>query len=464
MSHAQRRQKLLAALKTPALLFSGGQISRNYPANPFPYRADSNFLYFFERPEPGSAAFFDPADQSVTLFLPERSVESALWEGAVPSFEEEKARHGVTQILPVEKLEDEIRRLSKGRQIDGLAVADFRTTSRARAITGEDLDFDDPSKLARPALVDAIAQLRLFKDEDELKIMRHTAEVTKEGHLLAMRYTRPGVTEQLLTGHLEGAFARHGCVPAYGTILSVRGEVLHNHAHHNVLQKGDIVLTDAGAEDEATGYCSDVTRCWPVGGFTSEGKEIYELVLKSEIAAIDAVKPKARYRDVHLTACRVLAQGLKDLGLLKGSVDTLVETGAHACFFPHGVGHQLGLDVHDFESFGDRIHYPGGRTRSEQFGLCYLRMDMDLAEGMTFTIEPGLYFVPEIINSPKFREQHKDTVLWDRAEKYLSMNGGRGFGGIRIEDDVLCTKTGPEVLTKGIPKAADEVEKLVSAA
>jgi len=176
------------------------------------------------------------------------------------------------------------------------------------------------------------------------------------------------------------------------------------------------------------------------------------------------VKPGVRYREVHLTACRVLAQGLKDLGLLKGEVDGLVASGAHACFFPHGVGHQLGLDVHDFESFGDRIHYPGGRTRSEQFGLCYLRMDMDLAEGMTFTIEPGLYFVPEIIRSPKFREQHKDSVDWARAEQFLAMNGGRGFGGIRIEDDVRCTAQGAEVLTHAIPKASEEIVKLVGAA
>jgi Xaa-Pro aminopeptidase len=279
---------------------SSRQISRNYPANPFPWRADSSFLYFFERPEPGSAALFDPGDKSVTLFLPARSVENALWEGEVPSFDEEKARHGVDAVLPVEELEEHVRRLAKGRQLDALAVADARTTARARAITGQDLDFDDPQRAARPHLLDAIAKLRLVKDERELEIMRHTAEVTKEGHLLAMRYTRPGVTEQLLAGHLEGAFARHGCVPAYGTILSVRGEVLHNHAHHNVLQQGDIVLLDAGAEDQATGYCSDVTRCWPVGGgFTPEGRDVYELVLASQVDAIARVKPGLRYRELH---------------------------------------------------------------------------------------------------------------------------------------------------------------------
>jgi Xaa-Pro aminopeptidase len=166
-----------------------------------------------------------------------------------------------------------------------------------------------------------------------------------------------------------------------------------------------------------------------------------------------------RYRDLHLSACKVLAQGLVDLGLLSGSVDGLVEAGAHAMFFPHGLGHQIGLDVHDLESFGDRVHYPG-RQRSAQFGLAYLRMDMDLAEGMVFSIEPGLYFVPAILRSTEFRDRFKGQVMFEKAERFLAMNQGRGFGGIRIEDDVLCTSTGSEVLTAAIPKTRVEIEAL----
>jgi Xaa-Pro aminopeptidase len=273
------------------------------------------------------------------------------------------------------------------------------------------------------------------------------------------------VSEQLLTGHVEGAFAKGGCVPAYNTILSVRGEVLHNNAHEGTLQAGDVVLLDAGPESSISGYCNDVTRCWPVGGpFSPEGRDVYDLVLKAELAGIAAVKPGARYRDLHLLACRVLAEGLVSMGLLTGSVDGLVESGAHAMFFPHGLGHQLGLDVHDLEAFGDRIHYPNGRTRSTQFGTGYLRMDMDLKAGMTFTIEPGLYFVPAILRSKQFREQFKGQVQFDKAERFLAMNGGRGFGGIRIEDDVHCTDAGAEVITAAIPKARAEIEALVGTA
>ncbi|MCA3013172.1 MAG: aminopeptidase P family protein [Myxococcaceae bacterium] len=447
------------SLTRPLVLFSGGALSRNYPANTFPFRADSNFLYLFERPEPGSAALFDPADGSVTLFLPERSLADALWHGEVESFEAAKARHGVAQVLAVERLEAHVATLAKGRQVDALAVADFKATQRARALTGEDLQFDDPAKVGRGEVLDVIAGLRLKKGVEELAEMRRTAVVTHEAHVAAMRASRPGVKEAYLNGLVEGAFARAGCVPAYETILSVRGEVLHHHGHEHTLATGDIVLLDAGAEGRA-GYCSDVTRCWPVGGaFSPEGRDVYELVLTAELHAISLVKPGARYRDLHLSASRILAQGLVDMGLLAGSPDGLVESGAHAMFFPHGLGHQLGLDVHDLEAFGDRVHYRG-RQRSTQFGLAYLRMDLDLAEGMVFTIEPGLYFVPAILGSPEFRERFQGQVCFEKAERFLAMNEGRGFGGVRIEDDVVCTASGAEVLTAAIPKARADVEAL----
>ncbi|MFT3707961.1 MAG: aminopeptidase P family protein [Archangium sp.] len=465
MDNAARRRRFLSSLEAPVLLMAGGFLSRNYPANTFPYRADGTFLYFFERPEPGSAAFFDPAAGTVTLFLAERTVADALWHGALEPFDVVKVRQQVDAVLPVEELEKHVTSLAKGRQIRSIAVADWKATRRARAITGEDLDFDDPEKCAHGPLRDLVAKLRLHKGEDELAEIRRLVPVTREAHVLAMQHSKPGVKEQFLAGQVEGAFARAGCAPAYSTILSVRGEVLHNHDHRNVLEKGDIVLLDAGAEAIDTGYCNDVTRDWPVGGaFSPEGRDLYDLVLASELDAISAVKPGVRYRDLHLRACRLLADGLVRLGLLKGNADALVESGAHALFFPHGLGHQLGLDVHDLEAFGDRIHYPNGRTRSPQFGTQYLRMDMDLAAGMVFTIEPGLYFVPQIINDPKFREQFKTQVNWALAEKFLAMNGGRGFGGIRIEDDIHCTTSGAEVLTAAIPKARTEIESLAGSA
>jgi Xaa-Pro aminopeptidase len=463
MVYVQRRERLLRLLDQPALLFSGSAISRNYPANTYPFRADSSFLYFFSCSEPGSAAFFDPADLTVTLFLPRRTIDDALWHGATESFADAHDRHGVHAVLAMEDLEREVAARAKGRPVDSLAVADHRATQRARAVTGQPLSLEGPL-VGRPELLLAIARLRMLKDQQELRHIAEAVAVTREVHLAAMRRTRAGVREQTLAGVVEGTMAEAGCVPAYGTILSVRGEVLHNHAHGNVLRSGDMLLLDAGAEVASTGYCADVTRCWPVDGFSPEAGDVYEAVLAAQVQAIEAVRPGVRFRDLHLLASRVLAERLVAMGLLKGSADGLVESGAHAVFFPHGLGHQLGLDVHDLEAFGDLVHYPDGRQRSQQFGLRYLRMDMDLQAGMTFTIEPGLYFVPAIIHSEELRNQFKDQVNWALAERFLTLNDGRGLGGVRIEDDVLCTPSGSSVLTASIPKLRAEVDALVGTA
>lgn len=462
--HRRRRAALLDATSNPTLLMAGGWLARNYPANPFAYRADSNFLYFFADPEPDSAALLDPASGEVTLFLPERSEDDALWHGPMPSFEEMKERQGVHAVRPIGSLAEEVAKLANGRSIGTIAVPDPKATAKAAAITGVDLRFEDAEKLGSPDLVMAIAALRTSKEPEEIEEMRRTAAVTDAAHRAAIAHTKPGVHEQFLLGQIDGTFVQHGCVSAYNTILSIRGEVLHNHAHDQTVQAGDIVLLDAGAEG-ASGYCSDVTRCWPVSGkFDGVQAEIYDIVLDAELKAIQKVKPGVRYRDLHLESARVIAEGLSDLGVMRGSPESLVETGAHALFFPHGVGHLIGLDVHDMEAFGDRVHYAEGRTRSDQFGMAFLRLDVDLEPGMTFTIEPGIYFVPGILRSDEFRSKFKDQVDFDRCEEFLTMNDGRGFGGVRIEDDVLTTRDGFEVLTDSVPKERAAVEALVGTA
>ncbi|MBL8724401.1 MAG: aminopeptidase P family protein [Planctomycetes bacterium] len=459
--HKARRQQFLTSLDSPVLLMAGGWQSRNYPANWQPFRADSTFLFFFTDPEPNAAALFDPKDKSVVLFLDARTPEDALWHGPVPSLADLKKHHGVTAVLPRTELAAEVRRRVGKRRLRSVAVADPRATAEAAALTGEALDFHHSAAVGDPELLLAIARLRSQRSPEEVAEMRAAAAVTRKAHTLAMAHTRPGIFEQELVGHVEGAFAKAGCVPAYNTILSVRGEVLHNHYHGNLLHEPDLVLLDAGAE-RPSGYCADVTRTWPVSGrFSPEAADVYDIVLAAEQAAITAVRPGARYRDLHLLACRVLADGLVQMGLLRGSADELVESGAHALFFPHGVGHLLGLDVHDMEAFGDLIAYAPGRVRSKQFGTAYLRLDLDLAPGMCVTIEPGIYFVPAILRDAKFKKQFRGQVDFARAERFLTMNSLRGFGGIRIEDDVLCTDSGHEVLTEAVPKERAAVEALV---
>ncbi|MCB9879340.1 MAG: aminopeptidase P family protein [Planctomycetes bacterium] len=464
-SHYQaRRRQFLAAIDTPVLLMAGGWISRNYPANWNPYRADSTFLFFFPEPEPNAAALFDPKDESVTLFLDERTAEDALWHGPVPSFADVKKKVGVSRIEKRADLAAVVKKKAGRRKVRTVATPDPRATAEARAVTGDKVDFFAADKVGHRDVIAAIAHLRNHKAPEELTEMRRAAAITNDAHKAAMAHTRLGITEQDLVGRVEGVFTRHGCVPAYGTILSVRGEVLHNHAHHHTLRDGDLVLLDAGAE-LPSGYCADVTRTWPASGrFGPEAADVYDIVLAAEKAAIEAVAPGIRYRDVHMLAARVLADGLQQLGILRGSADALVESGAHALFFPHGVGHLLGIDVHDMEAFGDQISYAKGRPRSEQFGTRYLRLDLDLQPGVCVTIEPGIYFVPAILRDAATKKQFKGQVDFARCERFLTMNSGRGFGGVRIEDDVVCTRTGREVLTAAVPKERPALEALVGSA
>jgi Xaa-Pro aminopeptidase len=456
----RRRREFLAMLARPVLLFAGGECPRNLPANCYPYRADSNFLFFFGSAEPDACAFFDP-DGEVTLFLKERSVESALWMGPLPPFDEARESMDVDRVLDVERLEEHIRRLARGRKIESLAVADSASQVRARAIAGADLEFRDPKKLASLELRRALAKLRVRKAAEELGEMREAASVTSRAFHATMSATRPGVSEGELYARVVRCFTAESACEAYATTLSVRGEVLHNHRHHHRLERGDLVLMDAGAE-VSSGYACDVTRTWPVSGrFNAEQRSVYEVVLAAQEAAIALVRHGVPYRDVHLRAAEVITEGLIELGVLRGTASHLVERGAHALFFPHGVGHLLGLDVHDLRSFGDEILYAEGRSRSDQFGMNVLRFDLDLSTGMVVTIEPGVYFVPAILHDKTHRERFSDVVRFDRAERYLAANDGRGFGGIRIEDDVLATDSDPDVLTSAIPKSVSEIERVV---
>jgi Xaa-Pro aminopeptidase len=307
------------------------------------------------------------------------------------------------------------------------------------------------------ALADALVQLRLCHDPEALTEMRRAAEVSMRAHRRGMRATRQSHFEREVCAAMECEISAAGFGVAYGSIVTTHGEVLHNHAHHHPLRPGDLLLADVGAESD-TGYASDITRTWPVsGGFSATQREIYQLVLAMQQAAIDLVAPGVRYRDLHLCAARVLVDGLSQLKILHGDVDSLVEDGTYALFFPHGVGHLLGLDVHDMEDLGDLAGYAPGRERSAQFGLSYLRLDRDLAPGMVVTIEPGFYQVPSLLSDPA------RVGLSDRAVDRARLAAFSDVRGIRIEDDVLVTSDGSDVLTGALEKTAEALEGLVGA-
>jgi Xaa-Pro aminopeptidase len=307
-------------------------------------------------------------------------------------------------------------------------------------------------------LAQAIVTLRLTHDEAAIAEIRHAAEVTIAAHQAGMSATPQARTEAQIRAAMEGVILAHGMTTAYNSIVTIHGEVLHNERYHHYLGAGDLLLGDVGAET-ASGWAADVTRTWPISGqFSPTQRAVYDVVLAAHDAAIAALRPGVEYRDVHLLACLVLAEGLVDLGLLRGNPQDLVDRDAHALFFPHGIGHLLGLDVHDMEDFGDLAGYAPGRQRSERFGLGYLRLDRPLQEGMVVTIEPGFYQVAALLQNPQCRDTYRDVINWDRLEQFSDVRG------IRIEDDVWVTADGSEVLTAALPTQAAAIESLVRAA
>lgn len=276
-------------------------------------------------------------------------------------------------------------------------------------------------------------------------------------HVLAMGMCKPGIAEQDIFGVLEGVALSKGSGTSFPIILSINGQTLHNHAHNNILKKGKMMVTDAGAETNLH-YSSDITRTTPVGGkFSAAQKEIYEIVLKANTESIQATRPGLSNRELHLIACKIIAAGLKDIGLMKGDIDEAVSSGAHALFMPHGLGHMMGLDVHDMEALGENfIGYNDQVKRSDQFGLAFLRFALPYKPGHVFTIEPGCYFIPELINKWKSEKKFMEFINYGNIEKYMPI------GGIRIEDDVLITDKGHKLLGKPIPKTVKDVESACS--
>jgi Xaa-Pro aminopeptidase len=442
-----RRARLSAAVSgEPLLLLGHSVLPRNYLANVLPYRQDSTFLYFLGVEEPGCAALVEAGGRT-TLFVPASDPSDAFWHGDLVPMEAWAEVAGADAVAPRDALQPAPRH--------ALPLADPVANAEAARLSLRPLDPRDAAGTGSRALLDAVVEQRLCRDFDELQAIRRALAVTREAHAAGMAATRPGASENHVHAVVEAVFAAHGMGTSYPSIVTVRGEILHGHARGLPCEDGALMLVDAGAEDPS-GYASDVTRTWPVSGrFSPRQRDVYEAVLAAQADAIARVRPGVRWRDVHRAAARILAQALRDWGLLRGDLDGLVERGAHAVLFPHGLGHLMGLDVHDMELLGDAALYEGGRTRSPQFGLRWLRFDRDLLPGMVVTVEPGLYFSPAILRDPGLRETLGDSVDWARCESWLP------FGGIRIEDDVLVTADGCEVLSAAIPKSVAEVESAV---
>jgi Xaa-Pro aminopeptidase len=304
-------------------------------------------------------------------------------------------------------------------------------------------------------LIRAVVEMRSIKETIEIQEIEKAVDIAYEMHTTAMKMCKPGIKEQEIFGKIEGIALSKGAGVSFPVILSVHGQTLHNHSHENILNEGKLLLVDAGAETDLH-YASDITRTTPVGGkFSPMQKDIYDIVLKANIEAINAAGPGLSNKDIHVLACKVITGGLKDIGLMTGNVDEAVEAGAHALFMPHGVGHMLGLDVHDMENSGENfVGYGDDAKRSEQFGMAYLRFALQYKPGHVFTIEPGCYFIPELIDKWKSEGKFKEFI------NYEAIGASMSVGGIRIEDNVLITDNGSKKLGKPIPKSVNEIEEI----
>jgi Xaa-Pro aminopeptidase len=453
--YINRRKKLQALMSDGIALFIGNiEAPMNYPANTYHWRQDSDFLYFFGIDLPDLTGVIDFNSGDAMLFGNDFDVEDIIWMGPQPSVADLAARSGISKTQPLSRLESYLHTaLAAGREIHFLPP--YRAETK---MTLGNLLRENPCQMrtkASEVLIKSVVSLRSVKEGVEIAEIEKAGDVACEMQTTAMRLCKPGVTEQEIFGTIEGIAWARGGGPSFPTILSINGQILHNHFHGNVLREGRMMVTDCGAESKLH-YAADLTRTTPVGGrFSRRQKEIYEIVLRANTESIKLAGPGMSNRDLHLNACRIVASGLKDIGLMKGDVDEAVSKGAHALFMPHGLGHMLGLDVHDMEGLGENyVGYNDEVKRSTQFGVKSLRFALPYRPGHVFTVEPGIYFIPELFASWKSEKIHTEFINYDKAEKYLN------FGGIRIEDDVLITDSGCRLLGRTAPKTVEEIEDI----
>ncbi|MEM9547289.1 MAG: aminopeptidase P family protein [Bacteroidota bacterium] len=430
-TYTDRRQTLLSNFSEGKILLLGnGEASINFKDNWYPFRQDSTFLYYGALNLPDVAIIID-IDTGVTkLFADDLSIDMIVWTGPQPSVRSLAEQAGITEVFGFDQLKNHL-----SGPIHYLPPYRADHTIMLRRL----LDVIELSPSLE--LIDAIQKQRSIKTAEEVEELEKACKLSKGMHAEVINHIRPGVYEYELVGIASKFAYEHNAKWSFPPILTKNGQTLHNHYHGHQIGKDDIVLMDGGIEIES-GYCGDITRTTPANGkFSPERQEIYDLVHKMYLEGIKASKPGTLYRDVHLHTAKVLVEGLKEMGFMKGDTDEAVHEGAHAMFFQHGLGHLLGLDVHDMENFGEEnIGYTKTVKKSTQFGLKSLRLGKALEVGNVITIEPGIYFIPELID--KFQAEKR----FESFINYEFLTRMRGLGGMRIEDDFLITETGAQML------------------
>ncbi len=451
--YRDRRNRLKKDVGSGLILLLGNdEVGMNYAANTYHFRQDSTFLYFFAVDLPGLAALIDVDQNTDTLFGDDLTVADIVWTGPQPTIADQAKPAAIAATAPMAELEKRIAAaIAQGRRVHFLKPYRAEHTLKLTALLG--LKPTIVASYRSEPLHKAVVAQRNVKSAAEVEEIEQAIGVSRQMYLTAMAAARPGKHEYEVVAEIMRVAKANGCDLSFPIICSVHGETLHNHNHANLMQQGDVMVLDSGVETPNK-YASDITRTIPVGGaFTPQQRLIYEMVLRAQIASIKAIKPGVAYKDVHLLAARSFATDLKAAGLMKGDVGEAVAAGAHALFFPHGLGHMIGMDVHDLENIGEQyVGYEPGVERSQQFGLGYLRLARTLKPGFVVTVEPGLYFIPQLIDQWKAEKKNAAFINYKEVEKF------RNARGYRIEDDVLVTKSGNRVLGPPIPKTVADVE------
>ena len=456
-TYVERRNELKKLVGSGLIvLFGNNDSPANYPSNTYKFRQDSSFLYYFGLHRNGLVGVIDVDNDREYLVGDEIDIEDIVWYGSVTSVAEMAEMTGVARTAAMR----ELPAIVESAKAQGEEVHFLPPYRLANQIQIMDLLGIHPSQQKAAAslkLIAAVVKMRTTKTEEEIAELERAAEIGYEMHTTAMRLCRPGVTEQYIGGMVDGIANAYGCMVSFQTIATQHGEVMHGNPSPAKLEAGRLMLVDAGAETNEN-YCSDNTRTTPVSGvFTQKQKDIYNIVVECHDHVLEVAKPGVKWWDVHFAVCRIITERLQQLGLMKGDVEESLKAGAHAMFLPHGLGHSMGMDVHDMEGLGQvYVGFDKEVRPSTQFGTNALRFGRRLQKGFVVTDEPGIYFIPALIDDWKKNGTNAQFLNFDKIDEY------RDFGGIRIEDDVLITDEGCRFIgSKRIPYHVEDVEEFM---
>jgi Xaa-Pro aminopeptidase len=430
------------------LFIGNDDVGANYRDNVYPFRQDSTFLYYFGINQPSLYALIDADTGKTILFGDDINIDYVIWMGKLPSLSELAEKVGIETVLPYSSIDQHVN--IHTNYLPPYRGDHYFLLQALFKYTPNQIDQNVSVKM-----ILAVVNQRSIKEEQEIKELDRAVSATVQMHAYIIRNARHGMKEYELVGMASQKAWEMGCMWSFNPILTINGQTLHNHNYGNELKEGNILLYDGGCQLE-TLYAGDMTRSMPVAKrFDKKQEEIYSIVLNALNKSVAVLKPGVRYKDVHLTAAKVIFEGLKELGITKGDADEAVKAGAHSVFFPHGLGHMMGLDVHDMENLGERyVGYNETLERSTQFGLKSLRLARELEEGFVITVEPGIYFIPELIDLRKSQSEYLEFINYDKLETY------KDFGGIRIEDDYVITNDYARLLGDPLAKELSEIYEL----